>query len=137
MKSNEMYEVNQRSSGSKISSSFGSKFSIDTGSMRSINGHIVSGALGVGIASIPLICHKMTRGESTPKDACVDAGIKMLQGGVATGCAISAANLLGKEGGWLKALGMVGVGMAGVYAAEQLSKVLKRDESQEGVQESA
>lgn len=99
------------------------KFSINTGNPRSIAGHIVSGAITTGITTVATNYHR----EAETKKLVAKTGARFLQGGIATGSAISAANHIGQNS-WFKALGAITSGVAGAYAVERLYQLWQKSQ---------
>ncbi len=102
-----------------------SRLAIDTGTPRSVQGHIVSGALASLVVAGAVNYNKYKKDEITKCEAVRDSLKLTLQGAVATSSAIAAANYIG-EGAVLKTLSAVSVGFAGVYAVEKLSEFLEK-----------
>ncbi len=101
------------------------KYLINTGEPRSITGHVVSGALASGIISSTVNYKKYQNGDINYVDAIQNTTKITMQGGIATGAAISATNHLGPAGGGLfKALTAISIGMAGIYAVEVADQLL-------------
>lgn len=98
--------------------------SINTGEPRNVLGHIVSGAVASAIVSSTINYKKVKEEKISSKEAVKDTVKKTSQGAIATGAAIATANYLGQEGGLLKALTAVSVGMAGIYAVEVIDDKL-------------
>jgi hypothetical protein len=99
--------------------------SINTGDPRSVTGHIISGAVASGILSGSINYHQVQTGQLTQNQGIRKTIKNTAQGGIATGIAIAATNQLGNaEGGWLKALSTISIGMASIYAIEVLDHAL-------------
>ncbi len=103
---------------------------INTGNPRSVTGNIVSGALSAAIVSGTVNYVKAQKNQMNASEA-VRATIKRTtQGGIATGTAISAANHLGPQGdGLFKALSVLSIGMAGIYAVEMIDQTIDKKAS--------
>jgi len=100
---------------------------INTGEERSVAGHVVSGAIASATIAGGVNYSQYKKG-AIEKEAAIKSSIKLtLQGGIATGAAIAAANYLGR-GSVLWALGAISVGVAGVYGIEKISETI--DEKQ-------
>ncbi len=97
------------------------KFSINTGEPRHVFGHFVSGAVACGIASATLNYKDYKNKELSTKQILVSTLKTSVEGGAVTASAIAAANYLGK-GNILGLLGSVSLGLASVYAIEQISQ---------------
>ncbi|RXJ87973.1 hypothetical protein [Arcobacter sp. CECT 8985] len=104
---------------------------INTGTPRNVIGHIVSGAVASAVVSGTINYKKAKEQKISSRDAIKDTVKKTTQGAIATGTAISTANYLGQQGGFLKALTALSVGMAGIYAVEVIDE--KLDEKYEEV----
>jgi len=102
---------------------------IDTGEPRSVTGHAVSGAVASAVVA-GSINYEITKEEA------VQNSIKLtVQGGVATGSAIAAANYLGK-GNYLGMLAAVTLGLGGVYAVEKVAeKISETKQTEEQIEE--
>ncbi|RXJ99552.1 hypothetical protein CRU98_05865 [Arcobacter sp. CECT 8986] len=96
---------------------------INTGEPRNVVGHIVSGAVASAVVSGTINYKKAKDAKISSKDAVKDTVKKTAQGAIATGTAIATANHIG-QGGWLKALTALSVGMAGIYAVEVIDEKL-------------
>ena len=95
------------------------KITINTGTPRSVAGNMISGALAAGMVATALSYTKYKQSELS-KDEAIKQSLKLtLQGGIATGSAIAAANALGRNS-WLGLLGSLTVGVAGIYGVEKL-----------------
>ena len=95
------------------------KVAINTGTPRSVTGNIVSGALAAGMVATALSYTKYKQAELSKEEAIKQSLKLSLQGGIATGSAIAAANALGRNS-WLGVLGSLTVGVAGIYGVEKL-----------------
>ncbi len=73
------------------------RLAIDTGTPRSVQGHVVSGALASGAIAGALNYNRYTKNEITKNEAIQDTLKLTLQGGIATSSAIAAANYLGER----------------------------------------
>lgn len=96
---------------------------IDTGSPRSIPGHIISGGIASGVVAGATNYTKFQRDEISKKDAIKNSLRLTVQGGIAMGSAIAAANYIGR-GNWLGAIGAVSLGLGGIYATQKLSEIV-------------
>ena len=96
-----------------------SKMTINTGSPRSVTGNMISGALAAGMVATALSYAKYKKAEFSKEEAIKQSLKLTLQGGLATGSAIAAANALGRSS-WLGVLGSLSVGIAGIYGVEKL-----------------
>jgi hypothetical protein len=95
------------------------KITINTGTPRSVAGNMISGALAAGMVATALSYMKYKQSELS-KDEAIKQSLKLtLQGGIATGSAIAAANALGRNS-WLGLFGSLTVGVAGIYGIEKL-----------------
>lgn len=97
---------------------------VDTGAPRNVTGHIISGALASGAVASGINYNKYKSGEVEKNKAINDSVKLTVQGGIATGSAIAAANYIGK-GNWLGMLGAVALGAAGIYASEKIAQTLE------------
>lgn len=104
---------------------------IETGSPRHVTGHVVSGALAAGVVAVPQSALQLVEGKMIWSEALLETGLRMVQGGIAAGSAISATNHLGAENGWLRALASFGAGIAGIYATERVRRLLAEVREQE------
>ncbi|WP_041959121.1 hypothetical protein [Sulfurospirillum arsenophilum] len=95
------------------------KITINTGTPRSVTGNIVSGALAAGMVATALSYTKYKQAELSKEEAIKQSLKLAVQGGIATGSAIAAANALGRNS-WLGLLGSLSVGIAGIYGIEKL-----------------
>jgi len=96
---------------------------INTGEERSVTGHVVSGAIASATIAGGLNYSQYKKG-AIEKEVAIKNSIKLtLQGGIATGAAIAAANYLGK-GSVLGVLSAISVGVAGVYGVEKISEAI-------------
>ena len=92
---------------------------IDTGEPRSVTGHVVSGAIASAVVAGSINYNNYSKDEIS-KDEAIKNSVKLtVQGGVATGSAIAAANYLGK-GNYLGVLAAVALGLGGVYTLEKV-----------------
>jgi hypothetical protein len=94
---------------------------IDTGEIRSVSGHTVSGAIAAGTVAGAINYNRYKKDEISKNEALQNSAKLTLQGGIATGASIATANYIGK-GSWLHALGALSIGIAGVYGIEKLSQ---------------
>jgi hypothetical protein len=93
---------------------------IDTGTPRSVLGHVVSGTIASAAIAGGMHYNQVQKG-TLDKKAAIRTTIKLsLQGGVATGAAIAAANHLGKSN-FFGVLSALSIGVAGVYAIEKIN----------------
>lgn len=100
------------------------KLSINTGTPRNVNGHIISGALASGAIASAINYNAYSKAEISKQHA-IQNSIKLaLQGGIATGSAIAATNYLGKNN-FLGMLSAISLGAIGVYAIEKLNEKLE------------
>jgi len=107
------------------------KIAINTGTPRSVTGNIVSGALAAGMVATALAYTKYKQGELGKEEAIKQSLKLSVQGGIATGSAIAAANALGRSS-WLGVLGSLTVGVAGIYGVEKLySKTYTKETEEE------
>ena len=103
---------------------------IDTGAPRSVTGHVVSGAIASAVVAGSINYLRYQKEEITSAEA-VRNGLKLTaQGGIATGSAIAAANYLGRNN-FLGFLTAIGIGAAGVYGVEQVSRNLEARAAEE------
>jgi len=99
---------------------------IDTGTPRSVNGHIVSGALASGTIASALNYHRYNKNEIDKKEA-IQSTLKLaIQGGIATSSAIAAANFLG-EGKIFKMLSVISLGVFGIYTLEKIDEKISKN----------
>jgi type IV secretory pathway VirB2 component (pilin) len=108
------------------------KITINTGTPRSVTGNLVSGALAAGMVATALAYTKYKQGELGKEEAIKQSLKLSLQGGIATGSAIAAANALGRSS-WLGVLGSLTVGVAGIYGVEKLYGKAYAKETEEEV----
>ena len=101
---------------------------IDTGEPRNVLGHIVSGAVASAIISGSVNYKKVKEKKITSKEAARDTVKIASQGAIATGAAIATANYVGQQGGLLKAMTALSIGMAGIYAVEVINDKLENKE---------
>lgn len=92
---------------------------INMGAPRNVGGHVVSGALASGIVASALNYDRYKKVAISKEDAIKNALKLTVQGGIATGSAIAAANYLGR-GSFLGMLSAVSIGIAGIYGVEKL-----------------
>ncbi len=97
---------------------------IDTGAPRNVLGHIISGAVASAIVSSTINYKKVKDEKIDKKEALRDTVKKTSQGAIATGAAIATTNYLGEQGGLLKAMTALSVGIAGIYAVELIDDKL-------------
>ncbi|MDC7243520.1 MAG: hypothetical protein PQJ44_06235 [Sphaerochaetaceae bacterium] len=102
---------------------------IDTGAPRSVTGHVISGALAAGVLSGALNYDKYKKGEIEKKEALNNSLKLSLQGGIATGSAVAAANYIG-ENSILNSLSAISVGVMGIYAIEKLADKFQNIENE-------
>jgi hypothetical protein len=95
------------------------KITINTGTPRSVAGNIISGALAAGMVATALSYTKYKQAQMSKEEAIKQSLKLTVQGGIATGSAIAAANALGRNS-WLGLLGSLSVGVAGIYGVERL-----------------
>lgn len=91
---------------------------INTGTPRSVAGNLVSGALAAGMVATALSYTKYKQAQISKEEAIKQSLKLTVQGGIATGSAIAAANALGRNS-WLGFLGSLSVGIAGIYGVEK------------------
>ena len=96
---------------------------INTGIPRNIPGHIISGGIASGVVAGATNYAKFQKDEISKKDAIKNSLRLTIQGAVATGSAIAAANYVGK-GNWLGAIGAISLGLSGIYATQKLSEIV-------------
>ncbi|MCV6608056.1 MAG: hypothetical protein OIF32_07590 [Campylobacterales bacterium] len=97
---------------------------INTGEPRNVTGHVVSGAAASAIVATGLNYSKYKK-EEISKEEAIKNGVKLtVQGGIATGSAIAAANYLG-QGKTLGFLSALAVGALGVYSVEKISEKIE------------
>lgn len=108
------------------------KMTINTGTPRSVTGNLVSGALAAGMVATALAYTKYKQGELGKEEAIKQSLKLSLQGGIATGSAIAAANALGRSS-WLGVFGSLTVGVAGIYGVEKLYDKAYAKETEEEV----
>ncbi len=101
------------------------KLSIDTGTPRSVPGHIVSGALAAGVAAGAINYNRYAKGEIAKCEAINDSIKLSIQGGIATGSAIAAANYVGQNK-YLNMISAVSIGLSGIYLVEKLAENLQK-----------
>lgn len=92
---------------------------INTGTPRSVAGNLVSGALAAGMVATALSYTKYKQAQISKEEAIKQSLKLTVQGGIATGSAIAAANALGRNS-WLGFVGSLGVGIASIYGVEKL-----------------
>ncbi|MDY0321207.1 MAG: hypothetical protein RBR23_05675 [Arcobacteraceae bacterium] len=98
---------------------------INTGTPRNIAGHTVSGAIASSIVAGAINYNKYKKDEMSQNEAIQDTIKLTLQGGIATGSAIAAANYLG-NGNILGLLSAISLGAMGIYATEKISDNLSQ-----------
>lgn len=104
-----------------------STLAINTGAPRNVTGHVVSGAVASGALAGALNYDKFKK-EQMSKEAAVQNTIKLsVQGGIATGSAIAAANYLG-QGNIFGMLSAISIGAMGVYATEKVSDKIQEQQ---------
>jgi hypothetical protein len=97
------------------------KISINTGTPRNVNGHIISGTLASGAIASAINYNAYNKAEISKQHA-IQNSIKLaLQGGIATGSAIAATNYLGKNN-FMGMISAISLGAFGVYAIEKLNE---------------
>jgi len=102
-----------------------STLAIDTGTPRNVTGHVISGALASGALAGALNYDKFKKEQLSQQEA-VQNTIKLsVQGGIATGSAIAAANYIG-QGNILGMLSAISIGAMGVYATEKVSEQIEQ-----------
>lgn len=94
---------------------------INTGTPRSVVGHVVSGSIASSIVASAMNYNRYKKEEITKQKAICDTMKLSVQGGIATGSAIAATNHLG-NGNWLGLLGAISIGAIGIYATEKISE---------------
>ncbi|MFY9073960.1 hypothetical protein CRU99_10590 [Malaciobacter mytili] len=97
---------------------------IDTGTPRNVLGHVISGAIASAVVSGTINYKKAKEAKISSNEAIKDTVKKTTQGAIATGTAIATANYLGQQGGFLKAMTALSIGMAGIYAVEVIDDKL-------------
>ena len=91
---------------------------INTGTQRSVVGHAISGATASLIVSSAMNIAKVKEQKLSPQMA-IQNSLKMASAGaIATGYAIVTANYLNQDGGFLKAISALSLGIASLYALE-------------------
>lgn len=109
----------------------------NVGLPRSVNGHVISGALASGMVAGALNYNQYKKEKITQEQAIKDSIKLTLQGGIATGSAIAASNALGRKS-FLGMLSAVTIGIAGIYGVEKLyEKVSKTAEKASEIEEGA
>lgn len=106
------------------------KMTINTGTPRSVTGNLVSGALAAGMVATAISYTKYKQGELGKEEAIKQSLKLTVQGGIATGSAIAAANALGRNS-WIGVLGSLTVGVAGIYGVEKLYSKTYAQETEE------
>lgn len=100
------------------------RLSIDTGTPRSVQGHVVSGAIASGAVATALNYNRYKKKEISKNEAIKDSLKLTLQGAVATSSAIAAANFLG-EGKIFKMVNTISLGVFAIYALEKVDEAIK------------
>jgi len=100
-----------------------SNFFIDTGVPRSVSGHVISGAFASAIVAGAVNYNRYLKSEISKKEALSNSLKRTIQGGIATGSSIAAANHLG-SGNIFGMLTTVSLGAIGVYLVETMSESL-------------
>lgn len=103
---------------------------INTGTPRNIVGHTVSGAIASSIVAGAINYNKYKKDEMSQYEAIADTLKLTVQGGIATGSAIAAANYLG-NGNILGLLSAISIGAMGIYATEKISDTLSQTSMEE------
>lgn len=98
---------------------------INTGTPRNIIGHTVSGAIASSIVAGAINYNKYKKDEMSQNEAIADTLKLTVQGGIATGSAIAAANYLG-NGNFIGLLGAISLGAMGIYATEKIGDTLSQ-----------
>jgi hypothetical protein len=112
-----------------------STLAIDTGMPRNVTGHVISGALAAGALAGAINYDKYKKNEMSRNKAVRNTIQLSVQGGIATGSAVAAANYVG-QGKIFTALTAVSLGVMGIYATKQISEkiselTLSEDEEKE------
>ncbi len=107
---------------------------IDTGAPRNVTGHVVSGAIASAAIAGGMQYSQLKQGKVSQKEAIATTVKLSLQGGIATGAAIAAANHLGR-GSIFGVLGALSIGIAGVYAVEKVSEAVRQQTQEEAAPE--
>jgi hypothetical protein len=103
-----------------------SNMMIDTGEPRNVTGHVVSGALAAGAVAGAMNYNAYKKGEMSKEKAISDSMKLSVQGGIATGSAVAAANYLG-QGNIMGMLTAISVGAMGVYGVQVASEKLEEN----------
>lgn len=98
---------------------------VNTGTPRNVTGHIISGAIASSVIAGALNYNKFQKEEITKEEAIKDTMKLTVQGGIATGSAIAAANYIG-NGNWFGMMSAISLGMAGIYAAEKVCEKMNQ-----------
>jgi len=88
---------------------------------------VITGAIASAVASSTINMRKVKNQEITTSEAVRETVKRSSQGAIATGAAVATANYLSQNGGLLKAMTTISVGIAGVYALEVLDDKLKKN----------
>jgi len=96
---------------------------VDTGEPRSVTGHVVSGAIAAGAVAGAINYNRYKKAEISKEEAIQNSAKLTLQGGIATGSAVAAANYLGR-GNWIGVFTAISVGAMGIYGVEKASEAL-------------
>ena len=101
------------------------RLAIDTGTPRSVQGHVVSGAFASGAIAAALNYNRYKKEQISKNEAIQDTLKLTIQGGIATSSAIAAANYLG-EGSLIKMVNAVSLGIFGIYALEKIDEKITK-----------
>ncbi len=100
------------------------RLAIDTGTPRSVTGHIVSGALASGTIATAFNYNSYKKNEIEKNEAIKKTLKLTVQGAITTSSAVAAANYLGR-GETFKMLGAISLGILGVYALEKIDEKIQ------------
>ena len=92
---------------------------LNMGEPRNVRGHVVSGALAAGMVASAMNYDRYQKATLSKEDAIKNTLKLSIQGGIATGSAIAAANYLGR-GSLFGMLSAISIGIAGIYGVEKL-----------------
>ena len=101
---------------------------------RDVTSFLISGTIFSATFAGSINYSKYKKGELTKKEAIKDTVKLGVQGGIGTGCAVSATNYIAK-GEYMNALFAIGLGAVGIYATEKLyEKTCDKSNTTKGIE---
>lgn len=99
--------------------------SIDSTTQRDVGSFVISGTIFSATFAGSMNFKKYRKYEISKAEAVQDTLKLAVQGGIGTGCAVSAANSFGR-GNYINGLFSIALGAVGVYGAEKISETIEK-----------